>query len=416
MILLGKVNTMSVKSAAGQHTLRERNMALVAQEIFTAPAPISRAAISAHTGLTRATVSALVDLLVDSRIVAELVPAAPKGAGRPAVPLVPASGTFFGVGLEVTVRSLTGVIYDLSGQNLAELKTPRTPGSTPDQVFAGLAQITTDLIDRAIELSNQIPGFSPVIAGVQVALPGLIDPHSATLRVAPNLGWHNLDPVDTSPISAAVLAKTGQAVAVSIGNEAKYGAIAQTIATNLETFIYVSADVGIGSAIVMDGNVFQGRRGWSGELGHVTVDPDGPACSCGSLGCLEQYAGRTAILNAAGQPNFGQFLAALAAGDPVALDTTNAAGRALGAALSDYINLIDIDTIVLGGIYAQLMDYLKPVIIDALKAKVLSAQWSNFQIIPAPVREGASTQGAAHQVLQGVYHAPTEWITVDPEA
>lgn len=406
---------MSVKSASGQHTLREQNIALVAQEIFAAPEPISRAAVSGRTGLTRATVSALVDFLVDASIVAELPPVAPKGAGRPAVPLEPASGTYFGVGLEVTVTSLVGVIYDLTGTQLAHLEIPHRPGLSPEQTFQSLARLTTELIARANKHVAAPPGVTPVIAGVAIALPGLVDPHSSSLRIAPNLGWQNLDPVDTSAIAFAIKDSTGQNVAITIGNEAKFGAIAQTFSSNLSTFIYVSSDVGIGSTIMMNGAAFLGRRGWSGELGHVTIDPDGPRCTCGSQGCLEQYAGRNAVFKAAGldpQAHLHELLDGVQKGR--GLEAIERAGAALGAALSDYVNLIDIDTIVLGGIYAPLAPFLQPIISSTLKNKVLSAQWSDFTVVAAPVEFDAAPTGAARQVLRGVYEHPAQWINQDP--
>lgn len=406
---------MSVKSASGQHTLREQNLALVAQEIFLAPTPISRATVSGRTGLTRATVSALVDFLVDAGIVAELEPVAPKGAGRPAVPLVPAKGTYFGIGLEVTVTSLVGVIYDLTGTQLAHLEILHRPNLSPDQTFQALARLTTELIARASKQVAAPPGVTPVIAGVALALPGLVDPNSGSLRIAPNLGWQNLDPVDTSAIAFAIAEATGQNVTVTIGNEAKFGAIAQTFSSDLSTFIYVSSDVGIGSTIMMNGAPFFGRRGWSGELGHVTIDPDGPRCTCGSLGCLEQYAGRNAVFKAAGLDQDAHLHDLLSSvQDGPGLEAIGRAGAALGAALSDYVNLIDIDTIVLGGIYAPLTPYLQPVIVATLKDKVLSAQWSQFSVVAAPVEFDAAPIGAARQVLRGVYEHPAQWINQEP--
>ncbi len=407
---------MSVKSASGQHTLRERNLALVTQEVFAAPTPLSRAAISQRTGLTRATVSSLVDLLVDAAIVAELSPVVSRGAGRPAVPLVPARGTYLGLGLEVTVTTLSGVITDLTGTELARIEVPHGPSLTPADAMTALAQIATELIASATNRPRTAD--FPVIAGVQLALPGLVDPVSASVKIAPNLGWHNLDPVDTSAISAAIEQLTGQLPPIRIGNEAKYGAIAQTIDSPLSTFIYVSSDVGIGSSIMMDRTPFVGRRGWTGELGHVMVDPAGPLCSCGSHGCLERYAGREALYQATGltsDRSFDAFAELLAARDPDAIAATERAGRALGAALADYVNLIDIDTIVLGGIYAPLTPYLEPIIVGLLNEKVLSAQWSDFQVVAAPTEHGAATVGAAHQALRAVIEQPAQWIHQDTE-
>ncbi|WP_435299296.1 ROK family protein [Timonella sp. A28] len=410
---------MTVSTAAGQHTLRERNLALVAKEIFAAPEPISRATVATRTGLTRATVSSLVDLLVDAHIIAELDPVFSKKAGRPAVPLTPASGTFFGIGLEVNVSYLGGTIVDLTGKELARITVPGDfRASDPTVVMKQLAHIATDLVAKATT-QHRVPGKStPVIAGVNIALPGLIDPNKSSLRVAPNLEWENLDPIDTSAINAALDPIAGRPVDVKIGNEANYGGLAQIAFGKLSTFIYVSAEVGIGSAILLEGDVFLGRRGWSGELGHVSVDPNGPQCSCGSRGCLEQYAGLAALLHTAELPStatIDDLLEQLRNNDPRAQAAVHAAGQALGLALSDYINLIDIHLVVLGGIFLDLAEYLIPHVDAVLKEHVLSARWSNITVVPGVVGTGASFLGAASEVTRGVYSEPTRWVNAPAE-
>ena len=100
--------TRGRSTAARQHTLREYNLALVSQALFDAPSPRSRADIAATTGLTRATVSVLVDQLIEARLVRELPPVTPMRAGRPAVPITPAERTVVGLGLEVNVDYLGG--------------------------------------------------------------------------------------------------------------------------------------------------------------------------------------------------------------------------------------------------------------------------------------------------------------------
>jgi len=419
-VVFGKVNIMTVSNAAGQHTLRERNVALVAQEIFMSEAPLSRAAIAASTGLTRATVSSLVDLLVDSQLVAELPPAVSKRAGRPAVPLIPATGTFFGIGLEVNVHYLGGVIVDLTGKEFGRtIVEGDYRGSNPAEVMTELGRIAAELAHNAIN-SVQRPGrTTPTIAGVNVALPGLIDPANSALRVAPNLGWKDLSPVDTSPISRALEPVAGRAVTVEIGNEANLGALAQIALGALHTFVYVSAEVGIGSSIVLDKDVFLGRRGWSGELGHVTVDPSGPLCSCGSRGCLEQYAGQASLMKNAGLPDdtpVSVLVERLEVGDETAHSAVQIAGEALGRALADFINLIDIHMVVLGGIYHELASFLTPVVEDKLKAHVLSAKWSTFEVIAAPIGEGASLLGGATSVTRAVSADPARWISESEDA
>ena len=89
---------------------------------------------------------------------------------------------------------------------------------------------------------------------------------------------------------------------IRLDNEATLGARAEADALRPDrtlSFLYLSGEVGIGGALVVDGAVFGGRHGWSGEIGHTVVDPAGPLCRCGSTGCLEQYAGKDALMRAA---------------------------------------------------------------------------------------------------------------------
>lgn len=401
---------MAATPALGQHSLREQNIALVAREIFGAPSPVSRADVAAATGLTRATVSALVDRLIDARIITELTPAPARRAGRPAVPLAPAAGTIIGLGLEVNVGYLAGTVLDLAGATLA---TATVPGdfhaSDPAVVLTQLGTLTADLLATARTLAD-----GARLAGVHVALPGLVDSATSTLRVAPNLGWSELSPVDVS----AIAAHTGSAPII-IANEAKLAALAQVPALGATTaaadsFLYVSADVGIGAAIVLDRELFLGGRGWSGELGHVVVDPAGPPCQCGATGCLEQYAGTDAVLRSAGLPRGSavtDLLHAVVGGHAQAAAALDRAGHALGAALADFVNLIDVPTVLLGGAYSELADLLEPVILAELGTRVLSAPWSTFTVDRAPVGTGAATIGGARASLDDVVDDPTPWLS-----
>mgnify|MGYP000929551763 CR=1 FL=1 len=409
---------MIVTPAVGQHSLREQNIALVARAVVDAPTAPSRSDVATATGLTRATVSSLVDRLIEARIVAELPPVASRRAGRPAVPLVPARGTLVGIGLEINVGHLAGVVLDLAGGTLAsETLLGDFHASDPAVTLGLLGDLTGRLLAAA-----RADHPSLVVAGVQVALPGLVEPGTTTLRVAPNLGWAELA-VDTS----AVAAHTGDAP-ITLANEANLAALAQVPWQGRhddvpDSFLYVSADVGIGAAIVLDRELFVGGRGWSGELGHVVVDPAGPLCPCGATGCLEQYAGTDAVLQAAGLPRDAGVQALLAAGPGSAADDVadrpasaaadaalDRAGHALGATLADFVNLIDVPAVVLGGAYSALADQLAPIVHAELATRVLSAPWSTFSVVRAPVAGAAATVGGARQVLRRVVDDPTAWL------
>ncbi|GMA24337.1 hypothetical protein GCM10025864_20960 [Luteimicrobium album] len=312
---------------ARQASLREHNLALVARSVFGAAEPPSRAAVAVATGLTRATVGSLVDQLVAGRVVAELAPA-PGQVGRPAVPLVPAPRTVVGLGLEVNVDYVGVRALDLSGATVAE-RIEGAPGGAPAD-FSGSdpVRVLARVGDLARDVVAEIEAEGMRVAGTRLALPGLVDARAGFLQVAPNLGWESLAPVPLlGPLPAGV----------EIANEANLAGLAQlpfgqfaASGHDGTTFVHVSGDVGIGAAIVLDGQLYLGRHGWAGEIGHVVVDPSGPRCRCGATGCLEQLAGKDAILRGLGLDAPGTTRPDGAASDGLApvLDALAAGGEA----------------------------------------------------------------------------------------
>lgn len=394
-------------SAIRQANLREHNLGLVLRIIVDSTTPRSRADIAATTGLTRATVSSLVDALIEAGLVTELPPVMSQRAGRPAVPLVPAAGTIAAVGMEVNVDYLGVRLVDLAGTVLGqEVRDGDFRGSDPERAvteLVGLYRKVVGTADRALR-----------VAGAGLALPGLVDRTAGPIRLAPNLGWRDVDVAGL--FRAELEAISPEPLAMLLDNEATLAARAECDAlrtAGLDTFLYLSGEVGVGGALVLDGSIFGGRHGWSGEIGHTVIDPDGPPCRCGATGCLEQYAGKDALMGAAGLDlslPVDALQRAAAAGDPAAIASVDAAARALGTAIANAVNLIDVETVVLGGLYARLAGELVPGIERVLQQRVLAAPWSKIEVRSAVVREAAAMTGAASAVLTQVIDHPSEWM------
>ena len=390
-------------AASRQHTLRERNLRLVAAAVFEASAPPSRADVAAATGLTRATVSTLVDRLVAGGLVAELPPVAAQKAGRPAVPLVRAGRSVVGLGLEVNVDYLGARALDLVGDVVAErVVTGSLHDSDPREVLARLRALAAEVI-------AEVEGGGMRVAGARLALPGLVDVRDGRLEVAPNLGWSSVEPVPELDLRTG----DGDPLDVEVANEAKLAALAELAGDVPPSFLYVSGDVGVGAGIVVDRHLFLGERGWNGEIGHVVVDPAGPRCSCGATGCLEQYAGKEVLLRGAGLPASAPVHAIvdlLRAGDDAALDTVRRAGRALGAALATFVNLVDVSTIVLGGAYAELFGWVGHVVGGVVEERALAAPFAPVDVRPAAAGPHAALTGGAREVLRSVVADPARWV------
>jgi predicted NBD/HSP70 family sugar kinase len=378
-----------------QSSLRAHNLALVLRQVAATGRPVSRADVAAATGLTRATVSTLVEELVRGQLVAEIGPAPRAGAGRPATGLVLAGSGPAGLGLEINVDYLAGCVLDLSGtvrHRVTEWVDQR--GRPPHEVVASLGGLAAAAQRAAAEQGLEI-------VGAAVAVPGLVQ--DGVVRLAPNLEWRG---VRLRELLTAVLA----GLPGSVDNEANLAALGE--AAPGRSFVYVSGEVGIGAGIVLDGKLFQGTHGWAGELGHVAVRPDGPPCHCGSRGCLEQYAGQEAILAAAGLPGgtVADAVTRASAGDPPMLAALAGAGRALGVAVAGVVNLLDVGTVVLGGSYALLAPWLAGPVEREVAARVLTAGWSPVAVRASRLGTEATVVGAAGSVTRAVRDDPARWL------
>jgi len=200
-------------------------------------------------------------------------------------------------------------------------------------------------------------------------------------------------------------------LALTVDNEANLAALGELDLGELpRDFVYISGEIGIGAGIVLDGALYRGSRGWSGEIGHIPINPDGPACRCGARGCLEQYAGQEAVLRAAGAGTVAELASAAAAGRSAALTALAAAGTALGMAVATVVNLLDVRTIVLGGSYASLLPWLRDGIAAEAGRRVLTAAWSPVQLRAATLGPDAAMLGAAGSVLRTVLDDPAAWL------
>ncbi|GAA5194959.1 ROK family protein [Rugosimonospora acidiphila] len=389
---------------ARQRSLWQHNLAVVLDEVRAAT-PTSRARISQHTGLTRATVSALVDALVRARLVDEVGPAPRGGAGRPATGLVLSPSGPAGLGLEINVDYLAAAVVDLTGQvRHLEVRQVDQRGRAPAEVLADVADLAAG--------ARRVAGLP--LAGARLAVPGLVDA-PGLVRLAPNLGWRDLDVL--GPLTAA---PDWPDLPVGIDNEANLAALGELATAGRErSFLYVSGEVGVGAGIVLDGALLRGTHGWSGEIGHVTVAADGPVCRCGARGCLEQYAGQEAILRAAGVPAGEALPADLAvrrlaelagADDPAAIGALSAAGRALGIVAAGVLNVLDLDAVVLGGSFAPLAGWLTGHVEREVAGRVLTAAWSPVCVRACSLGTRAAVVGAAGAVVREVLAAPSAWI------
>ncbi|MCZ4122094.1 ROK family transcriptional regulator [Streptomyces sp. H39-S7] len=396
-----------------QAALRRRNLSRVLHAVATGDK--SRAAVAAEVGLTRATVSTLVDDLIAAGLVSELGAQRPGTVGRPGTALALSARGPAGIGAEVGVDHLAACVVDLRGTVRARATVEsRNRGRAAAQTLGELEGLVRQVTEEAVGL-----GLRP--AGLTVAVPGLVGRDHHTVLRAPNLGWKD----ERTTLTVENEANLGALAELWLsGGETPPGASgtpgtpgtpetpgAPTARTPLTDFIHVSAEIGIGAALVINGGLFRGARGFAGELGHVPVYPDGPRCSCGARGCLEQYAGEEAVLRAAGiAPELPGRLKALrtaaADDDAPALAALEAAGRALGIALSGAVNLLDPQAVVLGGPLSELAPWLLPGVRRELGERVTGG---GALVVESRLGRDGVLLGAAYSAIRAVLDDPSEW-------
>lgn len=375
-----------------QQGMRRRNLARVLHTV-NAEGPLSRAAVASRIGLTRAAVSTLVDELIRTGLLEELGPERPGRVGRPGSALALSGRGPAGIGAEIGVDHLAVWAVDLRGEVRARAV---HHGSNRGGAVAPVVKTLRSLVDQVVA-EAELEGLWP--AGLAVAVPGLVAQDARTVVRAPNLGWHDVDLGTLLP----------DGLPLTVDNEANFGGLAELwLGEGVpRDFLHVSAEIGIGGAVVVDGRLLRGTRGFAGELGHMPVRPEGPPCACGGRGCLEQYAGEEAVLRAAGvEPgeNRVELLAGRAAdGDTEVRRALRGAGTALGIALTGAVNLLDPETVVLGGALAGLAPWLLPSLEKELARRTAGPSCT---VTVSRLGPEGPLLGAAHSVVRAVLDDP----------
>lgn len=360
-----RVAGRSLHLPADQAVVRRHNLGMVLR-LLRDLGPRSRAGIAAASGLGKPTVSSLVADLTERGLVRETGPAGlgDRRVGRPAT-LVELDGAHVAaVGVELNVDYIAGVALDLSGRVVAERRrlldavhTPRT------RVVAAVARLAREVVaDAAAAGAVQV-------AGLSVAVPGVVDEADGRLRLAPNLGWRDV------PLRERLEHALGASYPIVVDNEANLAALAEhRLSHEADDLVCVIGETGVGAGILIDGHLLRGVNGASGEVGHMAVVPDGLPCGCGGHGCWETVVGLRALLRT-GVPDLAADLehdAGLSpedkvavvieraeAGDAVALEALDRFGYWLGLGAANLANLFNPEVIVLTGFFRQIGPWVR---------------------------------------------------------
>jgi glucokinase len=261
------------------------------------------------------------------------------------------------------------------------------------------------VVDRLVDELSQIWPAGEKIAAIGIAAPGPVDQRAGMIYAAPNIpGWVDL------PLRDILSDRFG--VPVVLGNDANlaaYGEWKFGAGRGHDDVLYLTVSTGIGAGVISGGELLLGRRGLAAELGHVTIDPDGPLCGCGKPGHLEAFASGTAIARfAAGElargqhsllsgplPTAQEIHAAAVQGDELAVRAIARAGHYLGLGVAAFLHTFNPAIVILGGGVSLSGELLFGPMRETLSTAVISPKYlQDLEIVPAGLGDDSGLLGA----------------------
>jgi N-acetylglucosamine repressor len=402
-----KINPHDFK-VARRGTTREINRQ-IALNLIRTHQPISRADLARLMNIRRGVASLLVSELLGESLIFEGALGEAVGRGRRPTFLYIDSRERCVIGVDIRASRTYILVTDLMGKQLgvvSSFQTNRDVNALTQELVRRIKQTLVDYKEIG------------VCEGVGVVAPGMVDPALGRVLHAPTLGWRDVSLRD--PLAAAL------GIPVHLENSGKACALAQLWATRSDVgasanSVFVSVSDGVGTGVVVNGELLRGRHNTAGEFGHVPLSIDGPRCSCGATGCWEAYVSNLATLSryfgrelSDARPRDAEnasftiedLIARARAGDAKALAAINSTARYLGLGLASIINSLDPGRIYIGGEITTAWSLIEPIVRGALRERTLTDFGGMTEIRIVPAEEHPRLRGAVALVAAPAFAAP----------
>lgn len=353
---------------------------------------LTQVELAGVTGLSPATVSNIVKELTGAGV---LHTAPTSRSGRRAQQVTLARNLGLVAGVHFGTRSLRVALADVAHRIVAEQRMPLPPDHRADAGLDRAALLLTEMVE-SLEAS-----MSEVLA-VGVGVPAPVDVRTGQVSTLGMLrGW------DGVAVPEVLEHRIG--VPVHVDNDANLGALAEArlgAARGLENVLYLRVSHGVGGGLVIGGRLYHGRSGTAGEIGHVTIDENGPICRCGNRGCLETFVGAPVLLGmlqaSHGSLTLPDVIARAHDGDPGCRRVISDAGRHLGFAAANVCNLFDPDLVVVGGRLAQAGALLLEPLRTMLEQRTVPSTAGPVEVVASELGAAAEVRGALAVALDRV--------------
>lgn len=396
------------------HNVKYINKHAALDLIRFTPGGISRAELAERMNLTRAAVTAIVGDLIASAIIQE-TESRTGGSGRPPIILEINPNRGLVAGIDLGASHVSVVLSNFSAHVIEEQEEPLDIALGPEICLTRANELLENLVakqglskDHLLAIGMGVPGPIMSEAGTAIAPP-----------IMP--GWNEFPIRDTM--------EAYWKCPVSLNNDAEVGALgewAYGAARGEQNLVFVKVGTGIGAGLLLDGKIYHGATGAAGEIGHLTIDENGPVCTCGNRGCLEALAGGKAIaLQAQEAVKKGKrtqladvkpveritakdVAQAARRGDLIAQQILARAGSYLGIAIAGLVNLFNPNMVVVGGGVAQIGDLFLEPVRETVRQRSLPASVRVLRITTALLGRRAPVLGAVSQALGIAMHTLAE--------
>lgn len=296
----------------------------------------------------------------------------------------------YSIGIDIGVDYINGILTDLEG-NIVFEKFQNLINFSSDNIKDSLFKIIKDFIDR-------IPQSPYGLVGIGISVPGLVD-REQKIVFMPNLKWNIPD--------LKVLIQDAFNVPVFVENEANAGAYGEKVfgaTKHFNNIIYVSINVGIGIGIIINNELYRGINGFSGEMGHMTIDFNGLKCSCGNRGCWELYASEKALLNSLQknekQLSFEEIDELVHQNDVEVLNSLQNFGFYIGIGLTSILNTFNPQAIVLRNSIVESNPIVLKSIKNVVSSRISTQIDNNYELIPSSLGKNAAALGTSSIVIE----------------
>lgn len=402
------------KNGGDQTLLRKVNLSAVLNNLRQYNS-MSRTDLAELTGLNKATITRLVRDLLEHGLVRE-VGTRSSAIGSPSILLGLNPNAGYIIGLRLDVDCTLVILTDFAAKIIWHNEEKHKPNDSQALIKSNILK----LINAAIE---HVPDNDRPILGLGLSLPGLVGEDKGNLLFAPNLGWSDVD-------FRAWLSEYFQ-FPIYADNDANLAALGETFfgaGRDCDYVLYINITYGVGAGIVLGQEILAGNNGVAGEVGHMTVDPNGPLCKCGNQGCWETLISTPAIFQRIRQlieeghqsslsdgelTNFSHLsipkvVQAAEDGDAVANQVLQETAKNIGLGLANLINILNPKRVILGGYLRPAYQTMLPDIVKTVSSRALKWSQDNTDIVIAHHGYEASLMGAIAMIYNHILTNPVK--------